>query len=306
MGAALAVVVAGLAVPAHAGDTASFTFECCAYFPSSAVITPGGSATIAPKPGVKFSDHPLVFVDDPSLNKAAADATPVTRTFPTVGLYKFYCSLHGTYDPATGKLEGMAGTIAVTDNAPPVAKFTATGAGAKIRFDAGASTSASTITAYEWDFDGDGKVDKTVHAPTITTAVEQTGNVTLTVVDDNGAAQPQVGDLSSSTTQKVTVLSALVTTTSVRRADLRTGKAKLVFTDNEAGSATATVKAGATTIATGRATVARAGTVKLTLKPTAAGRKKLVGAKRLLLRVSLVVSDGRGAKVTKSASLTAT
>jgi len=302
---ALTAVAAGLAVPAHAGDSATFTFACCAYFPSAAVITPGGAVTIEPQAGVKFSDHPLVFIDDASFNKASPDATPVTRTFPTVGLYKFYCSLHGSYDPSTGQLSGMAGTIAVTNNAPPVAKFTARPAGTKIAFDASGSTSANAITAYEWDFDGDGKIDTTVTTPKITHKLDETGNVTLTVVDNNAAAQPQVGDLSSSTTAKVTVLSANVSTSSVRLADLKRGKAKIVFTVNEAGTATATVKAGGTTIATGKVKIAARGKVSLTLKLTAAGKRKLAKAKRLSMTASVTISDGHGGKLTIPASITA-
>src|SRR5262249_40905730 len=158
----------------------------------------------------------LVFVDDPSFNKATPDATPVTRTFPTVGLYKFYCSLHGTYDPATGKLDGMAGTIAVTNNPAPAATFTARRAGGKIKLDASSSTSANKITLYQWDFDGDGKVDKTTTSPVITTKIPQTGPVTLTVSDDNSSVQPQVGNLSASTTARVIVLDVNVSTTAVK------------------------------------------------------------------------------------------
>jgi PKD repeat protein len=306
IGVAVVALVAGLTVPAHAGDTATFTFACCAYFPDSAVITPGGTVTIAPQAGVKFSDHPLVFVDDASFNKAAADATPVTRTFPTVGRYKFYCSLHGSYDPATGRLDGMAGTIAVTNNAPPVAKFIARPSGDKISFDASGSTAGSTITAYRWDFDGDGRVDKTTKTPKITQKVDQTGNATLTVVDNNAASQPQVGDLSSSTTQKVTVLAANVSTSSVKLAALRRGRAKIVFTVNETGTATATVKAGATTVATGRARIAKRGTASVTLKLTAAGKRRVAKARRLSMTATMTIRDGRGAVLTFPASVSAT
>ena len=300
------LVAAGLTVPAHGDDAAPVvTFgPASEYFPSTVHVAPGGSVTIKPASGVTFENHPLVFVDG-SVNKGSPDATPVVKTFPTVGRFLFYCSIHGNYNAQTGKVEGMSGVVNVTTNQLPVAKFTARASGQNVTFDASASSDPDgSITKYQWDFDDDGAIDQTTASPTTTRKLAKSSKVVLTVTDNNADV---VGPESSSVTQQVTVTDKTppkikVTSKSISSSDLTKGRAKLSFSTSEAGSASATVKSGATTVASAKAKIAAAGTVKLTLKPTAAGRKLKAGAK---LKLSLTVSDkaGNDAKTSVSVSV---
>jgi PKD repeat protein len=316
------VVVVGLAVSAAAvGPTV--TFQCCQYSSPVTRIAPGGSVTIQPVSGVTFQDHPLVFVDGID-SKNTNDSTPVTRTFAAAGVYQFYCGIHGGL--SAGNVVGMSGRVVVTSNVAPSASFTVTpavpGAGETVTLDGGASTDDHAIAAYRWDFNGDGTVDETDTTPVTTHVFGASTTVTLTVVDDNADA---VGPESDATTRTVTVPVATLppgpgtppgtgpglpgpgpstadrtaphvslVTRALHLSDLRGGRAKLAFTSSEAGSATATIKLGATTVAAAKAAFTSTGRHSLTLKLTATGKARLRHAKRASLRISLVVSDGAG------------
>jgi plastocyanin len=306
MGVALVLFAAGLTVPAH-GDDASpvVTFGPAAeYFPATVHVAPGGSVTIKPASGVTFEDHPLVFVDG-SVHKGTPDATPVVKTFPTAGRFEFYCSIHGDLNAQTGHVEGMSGVVNVTTNQLPIARFTAKANGQNVTFDASASSDPDgSITKYQWDFDDDGGIDLTTTSATTTRKLAKSSKVILTVTDNNADV---VGPESTTVTQQVTVTDKTppkvkVSSKSLKLSDLAAGRAKLSFTSSEPGSASATVKSGATTVATGKATIAGAGTVKLTLKPTAAGRRLKAGA---TLTLSLTVSDKAGNHSKTSVSVSA-
>jgi PKD repeat protein len=302
LAAVAALVLACFAVPAQAVDP-TITFKCCVYSATTTRIAPGGSVTIRPDAGVTFADHPLVFVDG-VVSKADADATPVTRAFAAAGVYEFYCSIHGSVTPA-GHVQGMSGVIRVTTNQLPTASFKASPTGSAVTLDAGASTDDSGITAYRWDFNNDGKDDETDTKPTTTHTFKASATVKLTVVDNNADA---VGPESSSTTQKVTIADhsapkVAIVTKSLHLADLRKGHVKLTFTSSEAGSASATLKAGATTVAKGKMTFSASGRQSLTLKLTHAGAAKLGHAKSVSLSLSLTVRDAAGNHAAKSLSL---
>jgi PKD repeat protein len=87
-----------------------------------------------------------------------------------------------------------------TEQAPPIASFTYTPTtvhvGQEVMFDASASQVADgEIVAYSWDFDGDGGIDAT--GATASSIVSYSGeyDVTLTVVDTNGAEATSIQKL---------------------------------------------------------------------------------------------------------------
>jgi plastocyanin len=206
LGVMVTFVVAGLAVPAGAIDpTATVTFQCCSYAPATARVAPGGTVTFAPVAGATFADHPLTFVSNPG-DDVSAGSAPSGVTFATAGIYQYYCSIHQSI--------GMVGEVIVSNDEPPVASFTATpgtaSAGQTVSLDASASSDDHGISAYEWDFNGDGTVDETDATPTTTHAFAATATVQLTVVDDNAAQEPAVGDESTSVTHVVSVPVAAV------------------------------------------------------------------------------------------------
>jgi len=312
IGVLLVLLAAGLAVPAQ-GDDASpvVTFgpeqiigvgedigSAPRYSPSTVHVAPGGSVTFQPIDGFTFKQHPLVFVDG-SPGKDTPDSTAFVKAFPTVGRFEFYCAIHGEFDPKTGHVRGMSGVVNVTTNKLPIAKFTTRAHGQNVTFDASASFDPDgSITTYVWHFqtdnEGHGFNVQTTGAK-MTRRLPHTDWVSLTVTDNNADV---VGPESSSTkSQKVTVPDkappkVLDVSTSLKLSDLTRGRAVMTFVLSEPGSASATVKSGATTVATGKATTTGPPEqVKLTLKPTAAARKLKAGAK---LKLSLTVSDKAG------------
>jgi PKD repeat protein len=84
-------------------------------------------------------------------------------------------------------------------NLPPTADFTFTTNGLTATFTDASTDSDGTVVAWSWNF-GDGGVS-TLQNPVHTYATAGTYNVTLTVTDDDGAADPVVKPVTVSTTQ---------------------------------------------------------------------------------------------------------
>ncbi len=330
----LAVLVmlaaASLSAPAIAVDGA-VTFRYASYTPSAVRITPGGKVTWTADAGNDFepvsgsTHHPLQFVE-PAISPMTSGTTGI-RTFATAGVFHFYCANHGTPGGA-----GMAGTITVTANQLPIASFAVPPAVV-----AGQNTSLTAIsshdpdgqiTQYEWDFDNNGTADEIDTAPATSHVFTASATVSLTVVDNNSDAvgpEPSVpftqqitvspaasSTLPSGPTQTGTPPRTIdrtppkvaISTRSLHLSTLRGGHAKLSFSSSEAGAAGATLRAGSTIVATGRATYSRAGTHSLTLKLTPQGHATLRRAHRLALKLSLVVSDRTGNRAIKTHAFT--
>jgi plastocyanin len=316
-----------LAAPAAAGD-AVVTFQCCSYSPSAVRILPGEKVTITPNAGNSFdvgpgsTHHPLDF-DDSSVPDQLAGSAPAERTFANAGVYTYFCRNHG---PA------MSGKVTVTANQPPAPSFTATAtsvpSGTQVSFDASGSTdpdSGQTIT-YAWDLDGNGTDDPGVTGTTPSFVYVNTGTTPRTVAvrlratDDNA---DDVGPESATATKTITVAPGGTTpppgdggdtpppgaggggsmsdttapTVALKLAkSLTVGtKLRLVFTSNEPGSATASLRFGKQVLKA-RANFPAAGKHTLTVKLSKAARRAL--RHRRKTRLTLVVADPAGNKRT--------
>jgi len=111
--------------------------------------------------------------------------------------------MSGTYDPVTradGEDTDPCGRITV--NEPPSASIAASPnpstTGETVTFDASDSTdSDGEIVEYRWDFNGDGEVDNATSDSQVQHTYTQAGgyDMTLTVVDDDGATDTTVQDV---------------------------------------------------------------------------------------------------------------
>jgi len=201
----LAALTLLLVPAASARANATVSFTDFAYTPGTVTIDPGQSVTF----NGDFASHPL---------RSARTGTSLTtdtgsssvKTFPNPGTYRYYCNIHG-FKASENQVGGMAGTIIVTGNQPPIAAFTASAEtvdpGTTVRFDAsgmmGSSDPDGTIESYEWDLDGRGAFVSTGVMPSTSIVYDNVGTadrkitVRLRVMDSGGA--------SSTATRTITV-----------------------------------------------------------------------------------------------------
>jgi len=86
--------------------------------PSSLTVTPGTTVTFDWPSGstnhsvVPWSGNPAALPASPNQPTLIDGPSSFDATFPSAGVFKFFCSAHGSVDDA-GQLSGMAGTITV-------------------------------------------------------------------------------------------------------------------------------------------------------------------------------------------------
>jgi plastocyanin len=278
----LLALVAGvvLAAPAAAADT-TITFASYAYNPTPATIKTGDTATFSGS----FSSHPLVWDTGafPTTNTGTAKAF----SFSQPGTYSYHCELHGT-------TQNMVGTLTVVaDQHPARVSFSvspAPRAGQPVTFTyTGDADPDGALTSWQWDLDGDGSFETAT--PTGSASKTYASPATLTVrlraIDDSG--EP------SATAEQVVTIDAASSgskdTTAPRATLVKLTGLKLRFHSSERATATATLRAGGTTIARGSA---KAGTTAIRLRLTAAGRARLHRGHKLRATLMLTLRDASG------------
>jgi plastocyanin len=326
----LAMLAFGAFAPSALAADAEVTFRCCSYAPSAVRILPGDQVTFTGDAGATFADHPLRF-DDPFFGQEDAGAS-ASRTFPARGVFTWHCAIHGP--------SGMTGKVSVTENHLPVADFSASATsvatGTTVSFDADLSSDpdfdkGQTLN-YTWDLDGDGIDDPGITSPTPDAVFTNAGttprtvNVRLTATDTNSSVD-DIGPESTTKTRTITVAPAggtvpppplsgggpspggtaaadtsapAVTFHTPKKATVAS-KLRLSFSSTEAGSATATLKAGSKRIGSAKATYAAAGRHALTVKLSKAARRLLRRGRKVTL--TLVVADAAGNRRTLKRTL---
>jgi plastocyanin len=305
----LAMLAFGAFAPSALAADAEVTFRCCSYAPSAVRILPGDQVTFTGDAGATFADHPLRF-DDPFFGQEDAGAS-ASRTFPARGVFTWHCAIHGP--------SGMTGKVSVTENHLPVADFSASATsvatGTTVSFDADLSSDpdfdhGQTLN-YSWDLDGDGIDDPGITSPqteatfTNTSTTPRTVSVRLTATDTNS---DEVGPESATRVRTITIApatapplaptagpadtSAPAVTFHLPKKATVASKLRLAFSSTEAGSATATLKAGSKRLGRAKATYAAAGRHVLTVKLSKAARRLLRRGRKVSL--TLVVADAAG------------
>jgi plastocyanin len=305
----LAMLAFGAFAPSALAADADVTFRCCSYAPSAVRILPGDQVTFTGDAGATFADHPLRF-DDPFFGQEDAGAS-ASRTFPARGVFTWHCAIHGP--------SGMTGKVSVTENHLPVADFSASATsvatGTTVSFDADLSSDpdfdhGQTLN-YSWDLDGDGIDDPGITSPqteatfTNTSTTPRTVSVRLTATDTNS---DEVGPESATRVRTITIAPATApplaptagpADTSAPAVSFRTpkrmtiaSKLRLAFSSTEAGSATATLKAGSKRLGRAKAAYAATGKHVLTMKLSKSARRLLRRGRKVSL--TLVVADAAG------------
>jgi plastocyanin len=314
----LAMLALGAFAPSALAADADVTFRCCSYAPSAVRVLPGEKVTFTGDAGATFAEHPLRF-DDPFFGQEDTGSS-ASRTFPARGVFTWHCAIHGP--------SGMTGKVSVTDNHLPVADFSASATsvatGATVSFDADLSSDpdfdhGQTLN-YSWDLDGDGIDDPGITSPqteatfTNTSTTPRTVSVRLTATDTNS---DEVGPESATRVRTITIAPATAPPLAPTAGPADTSapavsfhlpkkatvasKLRLAFSSTEAGSATATLKAGSKRLGRAKATYAAAGRHVLTVKLSKAARRLLRRGRKVSL--TLVVADAAGNRRTLKRTL---
>ncbi len=277
--AALTAIAALALVPAAArGADAPVSFGNFAYSPAAVRIAPGDTVTWSGA----FSMHPLE--GQGPIGGPTSTGVATTVAFPAPGRYSYICTFHDLS-------HGMVGSVTVTANHPPTARFTATPAtaGALVTFTSASSDpDPGQMLGYAWDLDGDGVYDPGATAPTATRTYTRAGPVTvrLRVTDSNG---DPIGPESAETAVTIQVAPASAVAGVRRRATLgllgttlsRSGSRVAVrIRSAVAGRATVRLRRRGSTLAQGATRFAAPGTRTVRLRLTRRGRAALRAGRR--------------------------
>lgn len=284
------------------------------YTPASIAISPGPLSWSG-----SLAAHPLVFDDGAP---GTSSGTLFQRTL-TPGVVRFHCLIHGGTNGF-----GMAGVAYV---AGPDAKLTATPAtrttAGPVTLDASGTDfvdlTANTTATYAFDTDGDGTFETTGGAPT-TQAVFPLGTRTakVRVTDDDGRTDEatvtvKVGETTSpasgggtsgggttggagdtpaggSGDASAPILGASGAAGVSRRALLKGPVRVTLGTLSERASVAGTLRLRGTTIGRVAVKTSSAGTLRVTVRLTAAGRRALRSARATTLSLRLELTDTGG------------
>ena len=294
----LLALAAGLlvAAPAVAADHL-VTFAPYAYSDPDLVVTAGDTVTFSGT----FANHPLVWTGGDFATKS--DGTSQQFAFPRPGTYAYYCLLHGDS-------RGMRGTVRVPgDQHPARVSFAASPAapqpGEPVTFTyTGDPDPDGTLVRWQWDLDGDGSLETATTTPSATHTYASAGAVTVRVqaVDDGHEGSAVAEQVLTVALPAAGAPAAATSDTTAPRATLvKLTGLKLRFHTSERATATATLRAGAKTIARG---TARAGATTIRLRLTAAGRARLRPGHKLRATLTLTLRDASGNARTLTRRLT--
>jgi plastocyanin len=285
MRGALLGLVAGLALAAPAGAADQpITFTFPAYSPPEVTIKTGDTATFSGS----FSNHPLVWDGSEFAETNSGSAKAFSFTQP--GDHPFHCRLH--------QANGMVGVIhVVADQHPAHVAFTANpaapAAGQPVLLSyAGDPDPDGTLQRWDWDLDGDGSFETSTAAPSVSTTFAKPGTVTVRMraIDDSNEASGVVA-------QALTVGAPMgapgsapsnVDRTAPVATKLKLRGLTLTFASSERATATATLRRRGKTLAKG---TAKAGTTRIKLKLTKAGRAALKRGHRVKATLTLTLRD---------------
>jgi plastocyanin len=314
-----------LAAPAAAAQAATFsvTFptdpQSGPYMPGTVEADPGDGVTFAGS----FENHPLEWVTGDFT--AQETGTSRTYTFAKPGTYRFFCDFH---EDMTGTVHVAGNQLATPDFTISGTPTT----NAKVTFDASAIADPDgTVTKVEWDLDGNGSFETSGTARVVSKTYAKAGTygVGVRYVDDGhetsaatrhdvvvadpapaggggggtGGADATGGGVTGggSTTGGGPTTGAGTGDAVAPKPALRSTKvmikgrvAALLVRLDEAGSGTATLKRGTTTL--GKATIKKLAkgnaTIKLTLTKAAAAKVRKGHPRSATL--TLVVRDASG------------
>jgi hypothetical protein len=175
--------------------SATFTFSCCSYLPTSAAIGRTGAALASATWAGDFPFHPLRFENRASANQDDGDST--TRQLRS-GRYAFYCNAHGGPNG-----QGMSGELYVAGPAAALKVSSASVApGAPVTLDASATdivayANSLTKATYEFDPEGDGSFEPAGAETTRTVSYPAAGTFKprVRVTDDTGRVDEVSADV---------------------------------------------------------------------------------------------------------------
>jgi plastocyanin len=285
MRGALLGLVGGLALaaPAAAADH-PIAFADYSYSPANATAGVGDTATFSGD----FDRHPLVWTGGQFTSTTTGSSRQFTFTAP--GTYSYYCAVHVDS-------RGMKGVITIAGDLHPArVAFSASPAtatvGQPVTFTyTGDPDPDGTLVRWEWDLDGDGSFETTTTSGTATHTYAGPGVVTVRMrAIDNG------NEASAVASQALSVVAAgsgsssspAVDRTAPVASAIRLKGLTLTFRSSERATATATLRRRGRTLAKG---TAKAGTTKIKLKLTEAGRSALRRGHRVKATVTLTLRD---------------
>jgi plastocyanin len=281
-GALLGLVAAlALAAPAGAADH-PIAFADYAYSPPSDTANVGDTATFSGD----FTRHPLVWSGGQFASTTSGGSQQFTFTTP--GTYAYYCAVHVD-------TRGMKGVIVVAgDQHPARVSFSANPAtataGQAVTFTyTGDPDPDGTLVRWEWDLDGDGSFETSTASGTTTHVYTGPGTVTVRMrAVDNGNEPSAVAEQALTVVAAGSAGSATVDRTAPVATRLKLRGLTLSFASSERATATASLRRRGKTLAKG---TAKAGTTRIKLKLTKAGRAALRRGHRVKATLTLTLRD---------------
>jgi plastocyanin len=296
MRGALLALVGGLALaaPASAADH-PIAFRSYEYDPSAVTIAVNDTVTFSGTGGETFADHPLNWTGGAFAETSTGSSQQFTFTAP--GTYAYYCRFHVNN-------HNMKGVITVAgDQHPARVSFSASPAtatvGQAVTFTyTGDPDPDGTLVRWEWDLDGDGSFETSTATGAATHIYAGPGTVTVRMrAIDNGNEPSAVVEQALNVVAAGSAGSATVDRTAPVATRLKLRGLTLTFASSERATATATLRRRGKTLAKG---TAKAGTTRIKLKLTKAGRAALRRGHRVKATLTLTLRDaGANARTVK-------